>query len=149
MPTDSDYEFERLLEDAVKTILEAKSLTVNTQRGEAKLTTPRVEVQLILEGVREDSQDGNPNDGFFYRGFGARLTVATVSDRVRNGVQHPTNVGKVRGALANRGAFTAENLPGLTVNDIKLSGSDVAIDSDNNLDVTTDTYSIAFVFPFQ
>jgi hypothetical protein len=146
MPDASDYEFEKLVEDAVESILGGEGLTVNKQRGNTNLKTPRVEVQFVLGGVKDGSQDGNPTDGFYFYRFTGRLTVATVTDRGRNGEEHPGNVGKVRKALANRGAFTPTNLPGLTIDEIKLAGSDPSIDSENNLDVTADSYDIVFAF---
>ena len=146
MPSASDYQFESALESAVRSLLTSAGLDCATARSEAELVTPRAEIRFNLSEARQDTISGNPTDGFYHAGFNGSLEVSTVTTRKVDGADHMTNVGKVRHALRNRGAFSASILPSHIVNDIFLSGSIVTTDQDLNLDITTDTYQVAFVF---
>ena len=146
MPNASDYEFESAFEDAFASLITAAGIDCATQRDTDDLTTPRAEVKFTLGDARADTISGDSTDGFYHAGFNATVDVATVTTRDVDGSNHMTNVGKVRHALRNRGAFTSSILANHIVNDIVLTASQNAVEGEFNLDITTDSYAVAFVF---
>ena len=146
MPNATDYEIEAAIEDAVSSLLTTAGLATATQRDTGELSTPRAEVQFVLGSMRSDTITGDSTDGFYYDGFDGQLQGAVITTRSVDGSNHSTNVGKARYELRNRGAFTSSVLPNHVINDIVLTASSVNIESELNLDVTTDTYSIALRF---
>jgi len=140
--------FEYHFETAAVTFLNTDvGITVTRTVVEDTLNTPRIEVQLMMEGSNEPvapRNGGASSSTLDYRSFGATFIAKLVTDNATGGApDHATYCAKMRTALMHSADnWDATTLEYYGVKYLKPEAADYEVDGDMN--ITQLSYTIIF-----
>ena len=137
------YSFEDAIEAAVQTVLNAAGLKCYFQREIISVTTPYVAIQFVAGAATEHyaavAGDYRPDI------WGGSLHLQVVTDRTNNNLGHGLYRSQVRKLMAVDATFkNAVLLPYHEVFFIMESGTTPAIRTEDDLDVSTLSYTVKF-----
>jgi hypothetical protein len=140
------YQFEQWLETGFKQLLAGVCPSIYGSRECAELVSPRVEIKAILGPAMQHQKASYAGATNEHDAFEATLEVTIATNRTGNKgtLNHPRLIGSVRSRLVMRQIVQTWKSPVTLIADIRGLGTVDTFSDENDIDITTLNYYLAF-----